>query len=121
VLSLSCLFLHLYLLFFFHAPAHTLLFTLSLHDALPISGSIMDEGIVLLANGARTTRPLGSSDDENGLKMVRTRPLRTDWLKSPRRSSSVGTVRTIEIGRLSFQRSNEVKVKIRFCRIGPPN
>jgi hypothetical protein len=53
--------------------------------------------------------------------MLRTRPLSTDWLKSPRRSNSVGTVRTTEIGRLSFQRSNEVKVKILFFLIGPPN
>ena len=52
--------------------------------------------------------------------MLRTRSLSSDWLKSPRRSSSVGTVRTIESGRLSFQRSNEVNVKILFLLIGPP-
>ena len=44
--------------------------------------------------------------------MFRTRPLSTDWLKSPRRSSSVGTVRTIESGRLSSHCSNDVKLKI---------
>ena len=31
------------------------------------TGSIMDEGIVLLANAGRTTRPAASSDDEKGL------------------------------------------------------
>ena len=46
--------------------------------------------------------------------MVRTRPLSSDWLKSPRRSSSVGTVRTIESGRLSSHCSNEVKEKMRL-------
>src|SRR6266511_6060550 len=52
--------------------------------------------------------------------MLRTRPLSSDWLKSPRRSRPVGTVRTIESGRLSSQRSYDVNVKILFFLIGPP-
>ena len=52
--------------------------------------------------------------------MLRTVPFNTDWLKSPRRSSSVGTVRTIDSGRASFQFSNEVNEKMRLRTIGPP-
>jgi hypothetical protein len=44
--------------------------------------------------------------------MVRTRPLSTDWLKSPRRSSSVGSVRTIVSGLLSSHCSSDVKKNI---------
>jgi hypothetical protein len=44
----------------------------TLGSGIPLSifnatGSIMDEGIVLLANAGRTTTPAGLSDDEKGL------------------------------------------------------
>ncbi len=40
--------------------------------------------MTLPAKAGRTTRPAASSVDGNGLKMVRTRPFSTDWLKLPR-------------------------------------
>ena len=80
----------------------------------------MFDGMTFPAKAGRDTRPLAPTVDWNGLKMLRTRPFSTDWLKSPARSSSVGTVRTIEFGRLSSHCSKLVKLKILPRLIGPP-
>ena len=81
-------------------------------------GSNLADGMRLPVNAVRV--PLVPVE-VSGSKIVRMTPFLVDWLKSPARSSAVGTVNVKGKGDASFQCSYEVNVNSLFFMMGPPN